>query len=130
MGLADGKYMRFTTFKRDGTPVGAPVWTVALDDDKVGFCTSSTSGKAKRLANNSQVLVQPSDGRGRPKAGTAPVEATAVLVSGAERDAVYEKIAAKYGVMLPVTRFLAKVAGFVKRTPQPYADRGVIVTLH
>jgi hypothetical protein len=26
-------------------------------------------------------------------------------------------------------RFLAKVGGFVKRKNQPYADRGVVVTL-
>jgi hypothetical protein len=31
--------------------------------------------------------------------------------------------------MTKVTRFLAKVGGFVKRKPQPYADRGVVVTL-
>lgn len=129
MGLGDEKYMRFTTYKRDGTAIGTPVWVVDLDGGKVGFYTSSTSGKAKRIANNPKVLVQPSDARGRPKSGTSASEATAVLVTGAERDAVYDRIKAKYGFMVVITRFLAKVGGVLKRKQQPYADRGVIVTL-
>lgn len=31
--------------------------------------------------------------------------------------------------MTKVTRLLAKVNGFVKRKKQPYADRGVVITL-
>jgi hypothetical protein len=31
--------------------------------------------------------------------------------------------------MTKVTRFLAKVGGVIKRKDQPYADRGVVVTL-
>ena len=73
-------------------------WVVPLDDGKIGFYTSSTSGKAKRLKNNPQVIVQPSDSRGNAKPGTSPTKGTAVLVTGPERDAVYEKVVAKYGV--------------------------------
>ncbi len=52
-----------------------------------------------------------------------------MVVTGAERDAIYDKVVAKYGFMTKVTRFLAKIGGFVKRKDQPYADRGVVVTL-
>jgi uncharacterized protein len=129
MSLAAEKYIAFTTFKRDGTPVTTAVWVAPVDDGKIGFYTSSTSGKAKRLAHTSKVMVQPSNARGRVKAGTSPTEATAMLVTGAELDQIRGKIKAKYGVMVPITRFLAKVGGFVKRKKQPYADRGVLVTL-
>ena len=129
MALSDEKYIRVTTFKKDGTEVSTPTWVVALDDGKIGFYTSSTSGKAKRLKNNPKVVVQPSDGRGRPKPGTSPLTGTAVVVDGPERDAIYAKVVAKYGFMTKATRFLAKVGGFVKRKPQPYADRAVVVTL-
>jgi uncharacterized protein len=129
MALSDEKYIRVTTFKKDGTEVSTPTWVVALDDGKIGFYTSSTSGKAKRLNNNPKVVVQPSDARGRPKAGTSALDGTAVVVTGPERDAIYAKVVAKYGFMTKITRFLAKVGGFVKRKPKPYADRGVIVTL-
>ena len=129
MALSAEKYIRVTTFKKDGTEVSTPTWVVALDDGKLGFYTSSTSGKVKRLKNNPAVLVQPSDSRGRAKSGTSPVNGTAVVVTGPERDAIYEKVVAKYGFMTKVTRFLAKVGGFVKRKDQPYADRAVVVTL-
>jgi PPOX class probable F420-dependent enzyme len=129
MALSDEKYIRVTTFKKDGTEVSTPTWVVALDDGKIGFYTSSTSGKAKRLKNNPKVVVQPSDGRGRAKPGTSPLDGTAVVVTGPERDVIYDKVVAKYGFMTKVTRFLAKVGGFVKRKKQPYADRGVVVTL-
>src|SRR3954469_20858343 len=84
MALSDEKYIRVTTFKRDGTEVSTPTWVVPLDDGKVGFYTSSTSVKAKRLKNNSKVVLQPSDGRGRAKPDTSPLNGTAIVVSGPE----------------------------------------------
>jgi PPOX class probable F420-dependent enzyme len=88
MALSDEKYIRVTTFKKDGTEVSTPTWVVALEDGKIGFYTSSTSGKAQRLKNNPNVIVQASDGRGRPKSDTLPLKGTAVVVSGPERDAI------------------------------------------
>lgn len=128
MDLGDEKYVLLTTFRRDGTPVATPVWSVPLAGDKLGFYTSSTSGKAKRLAHTARVTVQPSDARGKVKPDTAPVEATAVLVTGTELDEITQKVKAKYGVMTTIARVLAKIGGFVKRKPQPYADRGVVIT--
>jgi len=89
MALSDEKYIRVTTFNMDGTEVSTPTWVVALDDGKIGFYTSSTSGKAKRLKNNPNVVVQPSNGRGRAKPGTSPFNGTAVVVTGPERDAIW-----------------------------------------
>ena len=72
---------------------------------------------------------QPEGGRPaerRPRAteaGHPPRNGTAVVVDGPERDAIYDKVVAKYGFMTKVTRFLAKVGGVVKRKQQPYADR-------
>lgn len=129
MALSDEKYIRVTTFKRDGTAVSTPTWVVALDDGRIGFYTSSTSGKAKRLRNDPKVVVQPSDSRGRATPGTSPVDGTAEVVTGPARDAIYDKVVAKYGFMTKVTRVLAKVGGVVKRKQQPYADCAVVITL-
>lgn len=85
MSLGEEKYILFTTFRRDGTPVSSPVWAVPLDDGKIGFWTSSGSGKAKRLAHTERVTVQPCDARGRVKKGTEPLEATARLVTWPSR---------------------------------------------
>ena len=128
MGLGDEKYLALTTFKRDGTPVTTPVWAAPIGG-KIGFWTSSGSGKAKRLAHTSKVIVQPSDARGRLKAGTTPIEVTAELVTGPQLEGIRTKIIAKYGFMTTITKFLAKVGGIVKRKQIPYGDRGVLITL-
>ncbi|MDH3755618.1 MAG: PPOX class F420-dependent oxidoreductase [Acidimicrobiia bacterium] len=128
MALADEKYLLLTTFRRSGTPVSTPVWAAGLDDGKIGFWTSSGSGKAKRLAHTARVTVQPSDARGRIKEGTEPVDATAELVTGAELDAIAVKIKAKYGFLTHITKLLGTIGGIVKRNRIPYGDRGVVIT--
>jgi uncharacterized protein len=128
MALADGKNMLLTTFRRDGTPISTPVWVVALDDGKVGFTTSSGSGKFKRLRHTERVTVQPCDVRGRVKPGTTVVNATAAVVTGTEYLAIKDKVRAKYGVMWHVTKFLGFIGGVVKRHRIPYGDVAVVVT--
>jgi hypothetical protein len=92
------------------------------------FATSSKSGKAKRLAHTSRVTVQASDVRGRVKPGAPDHEATAQLTTGAEYPIIKEKLKAKYGVMVKITKFLGVVGGIIKRKPMPYADLGVVIT--
>lgn len=128
MGLGDEKYLLLTTFRRDGTPVATPVWSVPLDAGEIGFWTSSGSGKAKRLAHTAGVTVQPCDARGRPKAGTQPVRASARIVAGPEFASIRDKVVAKYGFMTKVTKLLGTVGGIVKGHRIPYGDRGVIIT--
>jgi len=118
-----------TTFKKDGTAVPTPTWVVALDDGRIGFYTSSTSGKVKRLRNDPKVVVQPGDGRGRVKPDTSPLDGSAIVVTGSERDVIYDKVVAKYGFMTKVTPVLAKLGGIVKRKKQPYADCAVVITI-
>ena len=130
MTLGDEKYIAVTTFKRDGTPVTTPVWCVPVGDGKVGFWTSSGSGKAKRMTHTSNVIVQPSNARGVVKPGTTPAEATAALVTGPELEGIRAKVNAKYGVMVPISKFGNLVGGIVKRKKIPYGDRGVVITLN
>lgn len=129
MGLSDEKYLLITTFRRNGEAVATPVWVVPLEAGKLGFWTSSGSGKAKRLAHTPRVTIQPCDGRGRVKAGSEPVEATARVVSGSELEAIREKVVAKYGFQTKVTKLLGTIGGIVKRKRIPYGDRGVVISL-
>ncbi len=129
MTLADEKYLLLTTLRRDGRAVATPVWAAQLDDGKIGFWTSSGSGKAKRLAHTERVTVQPCDARGRVKAGTGLVEGTARIVDGAELDTIRDKIRAKYGFMTKITKLLGTIGGIVKRKRIPYGDRGVVITI-
>ena len=127
--LEHEKYVLLTTFKRDGTAVPTPVWVVALDGGRLGLWTSSGSGKAKRLAHTSRVTVQACDVRGRPKAGTTPLEGSAALVSGAEYAVICNKVRTKYGAMTSITKFLGKVGGLLRGKQIPYGDCGVVLTL-
>jgi hypothetical protein len=128
MGLGDEKYILLTTFRSDGTPVATPVWAVPLDDGKIGFWTSSQSGKAKRLAHTNRVTVQACDMRGRIKEGSQAVPATAEVVAGTEFEAISAKVHAKYGFMTKLTKFFGTIGGIVKRKRIPYGDRGVVIT--
>ncbi len=128
MALSDEKYMLLTTFRRDGTPVATPVWVVRLDDERVGFWTSSGSGKAKRLAHTARVTVTPCDARGRVKQGAATVDATARVVTGSELEDIRTRIVAKYGLMTKFTKLLATIVGLLLGKRIPYGDRGVVLT--
>jgi PPOX class probable F420-dependent enzyme len=128
MALSDEKYIRLTTFRRDGTPVSTPVWVVALDGETVGFWTSSGSGKVKRLAHTARVTVQPSDARGRVKQGAATTDATARVVTGGEFEAIRERVIAKYGFMTKFTKALGTLGGILKGKRIPYGDVGVVIT--
>ena len=129
MALEDEKYILLTTFRRDETPVATPVWVVALDGNKFGFWTSSESGKAKRLAHTERVTVQACDARGRVQAGSAPVNGTARLVTGAELETIRAKVVSKYGLMTKFTKFLGTLGGILKGKRIPYGDRGVVITI-
>ena len=73
--------------------------------------------KAKRLAHTSRVTLQPCDARGKLTAGTAPVDAEAVLVTGPQLDEIRRKIVDKYGFMTKVTKLLAELTAYsVMRT--------------
>src|SRR4051812_6525553 len=113
MALADEKYLLLTTFKRDGKAVATPVWAVGLDDGKIGFWTSSGSGKTKRLAHTSKVTVQPCDARGKLKDATSPTSGTAKVVTGPELEGIRAKVVAKYGFMTKLTKLFGTIGGII-----------------
>jgi uncharacterized protein len=128
MAISDEKYVCTTTYRKSGDPVPTPTWIVDLDGGRVGFLTSSQSGKYKRLSNSPRITLQPSDPRGRVKAGTAPAGGTATLASsGPELEAMQGKIRAKYGFMVPVSRLVQSIIHIGKSFP--HADVAVLVTL-
>jgi PPOX class probable F420-dependent enzyme len=129
MAISDEKFVASTTFRKSGAAVPTPTWIVPLDDDRVAFWTSSSSGKCKRLLRNPRITLQPCDARGRLKDGSAPVEGTAELVtSGVDFDAIQARIRAEYGFMVPMSR-LFNAIGHLGRGKFPYGDVGVIVTI-
>lgn len=128
MAITDEKYVSSTTFRKSGAAVPTPTWIVELDGGRVGFWTSSASGKYKRLRNNPKITLQPSDSRGKVRAGTAPVGGIVeLLTSGPQWDAVQSKVRAKYGFMVSMSRFMNTVGHLGKKFP--YGDVAVVITL-
>jgi uncharacterized protein len=127
MSIADEKYVAVATTKRSGDTVSTPVWIVETTDGRIGFVTEAESGKVKRIGNFPDVTVQPCDSRGRVRAGTEPVPATATVVRGADVAPFAEALRAKYGLMVPLIELGYKVRNLVKRRP---ASDEVAVELH
>jgi uncharacterized protein len=129
MTISDEKYVASTTYRKSGAAVPTQTWICALDGSRVGFWTSSASGKYKRLRNNPRITLQPSDARGRLKAGSQPIDGTVELVtSGADFDAIQSRIRAKYGAMVSITRVLNTLGHLGKKFP--YGDVGVVITVN
>lgn len=62
--LRDHSFIALTTFRKTGVPVVTPVWFVLQEDGLLVF-TGRSSGKVKRLRNNPQVELSPSDFKGK-----------------------------------------------------------------
>lgn len=81
--LAGHTHCLLVTYKRDGSPVPAPVW-FGLDGDRLYVWTEVNAYKAKRLARDERALIAPCGPTGKPLGD--PVAAVGrVLTSEAER---------------------------------------------
>ena len=128
MSIGSEKYVALTTYRKDGTPRSTAVWITELDDGQVGLITPASSWKVKRLANDDRVQLQPSDSKGNVRDGSSPVEGTAVVVEGADFEAVRQRVRAKYGLMYPlwgVGTAIARLIGKGDHRP----NRGIVITL-
>lgn len=98
-----------TTYRRDGTPVGAPV-NIAVVGERAFIRTYDRAGKAKRLRNNPNVEIAPSTMRG--KATGPSIRAQVRLLSGEEAKHAARAIASKHrilqGILDPLTHRLAR----------------------
>ncbi|MFI9405005.1 PPOX class F420-dependent oxidoreductase [Nocardia sp. NPDC052316] len=98
VGASD--YVLLTTFRKDGSPVGTPVWAVA-DGDKLYVWTVTDSWKVKRLRRNPDVTVQPCSVRGKPHG--AVVAGTGRILDQDGTDRVRKLLMRKYWMMGPIT---------------------------
>lgn len=74
--VGTANYVLLTSFRKNGTPVGTPVWAT-LDDGKLYVWTVTDSWKVKRIRRNPSVTLQPCSMTGKPRgaivAGTAEI---------------------------------------------------------
>ena len=106
-----------------------PVWTVGLDDGRLGFWTAMGSGKTKRLKNNPAITVQPCSATGKVKAGTTATSGTAEMVQGGPFfDEVQRKVRKKYGFQTHLTRTIGTLF-VLRKKGLKYADTVVLISV-
>ncbi|WP_278312571.1 PPOX class F420-dependent oxidoreductase [Lolliginicoccus levis] len=94
--LAAAKYVLLNSFRKDGNPVGTPLW-VAADGDRLLVWTETSSYKVKRIGRDPRVTIAVCGARGKPS-GDA-VEARAEILDQDGTELARRLIAEKYGVL-------------------------------
>jgi PPOX class probable F420-dependent enzyme len=125
--IADEKYVALTTYRKDGTAKTLPVWIADFGGGQVGFTTSSSSYKVKRINHDSRVVLQPSDSRGNVKDGTEAVTGTAVVKTGDEFAPYATKVKEKYGIQYGAMKLVGKFMSLIGRGSG--TDSAVVITL-
>src|SRR5271155_2517123 len=107
--LGAEKFVSLTTFKKDGTPVAAPMW-IGRDGDHLFVWTPADSWKAKRAKNNPRVVLVPCSRGGKVREGAEPVDGIAeVITEPATVQRLAGVIRRKYGLEFIVVTFIERV---------------------
>src|SRR5438270_1054837 len=94
--LRGKRYISLETYRRTGQPVRTPVW-FAEDNGRLLFYSEANAGKVKRIRNNPQVRVAPSDGRGRVSDDAVWLQGRASLLQAADAERAQALLVKKYG---------------------------------
>ena len=125
--LAQARYVSFTTFRRNGSPVATPVWIVPFDGG-FAFTTEMNSGKVKRLRHDARCTVRVCDMRGRVADGATIFDGAAVVLDQTRTEQVTDLIKSKYRIgwmMLSVVETLRSL----RRSRRETVDCAIKVTL-
>lgn len=107
--FSDQRYINLETYRKDGTGVKTPVWFV-IDDNKIIYViTRESTGKVKRLGNNSQVKIVPCSFKGEPSGQW--VAGNATLVTGDDAENAVKLRKKKYGFKALLAGFITKAKG-------------------
>lgn len=111
--LDSAKYVSFVTYKKDGTPVAAPVWIVPFQGG-YAFTTDPESFKIKRLRNDARATLTVCDMRGKIKEGAIVHVGAAVVLEEDDAEDVAKLIRKKYVIgtkLLGVYSLVKKLTG-------------------
>jgi PPOX class probable F420-dependent enzyme len=125
--IAAEKYVRLTTFTKDGRRKETPVWIADLGDGTVGFTTDDDTWKVKRIAHTPAVELVASNMKGVATEGATTVTGTAEVVSGDAYRTVASAVKSKYGMQYRLIDTFSKISRRVKR--QDDAGVGIVITL-
>ena len=106
--IAHARAILLTTFRRDGSPVGTPIWFV-VRNGTIYATTTATSGKVKRIRNTSRVLVAPCTQLGKVTGPT--YEGRARVLTEQEMREVLSAIRRRYGILDLIFSLLNRFQG-------------------
>ena len=106
--FAKHQFLNLETFKKNGAGVKTPLWFV-VDQGVLYMRTPLNSWKVKRIRNNAQVRVVPSDASGDPK-GTW-ITGQAEVYAEQEMAWVNDLVIQKYGLMKRMMDLMNRVRG-------------------
>lgn len=112
--LRDAKYISLRSFKKDGTPVDTPVWFAGVAHDRLVVFTVATSYKVKRIRRNPNIEIARCDVRGKLLGPWSPAICRAVDHEQDRIAAAYNALNAKYGLLMRMGTFFAKLSGRAK----------------
>lgn len=125
--IANEKYVRLTTFTKDGRRKHTPVWIADLKDGTIGFTTGIDSWKVKRIRNTPKIELTPSDVRGRVNDDAQTITGVAQVVTDAALKPVWAAIKKKYGLQMTMITIANKVRSVFGRGAT--GQCGVVITL-
>lgn len=93
--IGHSKYVSLTTYRKDGTGVGTPVWHV-MNGGELFIVSDADAWKVKRIRNNSHVVVTVCGIRGKVVPGAPSAEGTARVLDAGGSDTARALLAHKY----------------------------------
>ena len=106
--LAGARYVRLSTFRRSGEAVPTTVWFARVGEN-LYVTTGRNTGKAKRIRNNPNVALAPSDFGGRPQG--RDVRAVASLTNERKGGPADRALRRKYGWQYRVFELVEGLVG-------------------
>ena len=127
--LDTAKYVSITTFRKDGTPVSAPVWVVPFDGG-YAFTTDTNSWKVKRVRNDARASLTVCDVRGRVKDGATVHQGAAVVLGPEDVARVAALVKKKYRIGWAMLGVMGAVKKLTGKGSTATAECAVKVTLN
>ncbi len=111
--IAASPFVSLGTYRRNGALVSVPVW-IARDGDELVVTSERTTGKVKRLRNDSRVVLQPCSRMGAVEPDAITVEAHGRVAGPATEDsradsALRRKYRWQYTAILGFERLVRRV---------------------
>ena len=123
------KYVSFTSYKKDGTPISLPVWVVPFDGG-YAFTTDTHSFKVKRIRNDARASLTVCNIKGSIATGATVYEGAAVVLNATDTARVAELVKAKYKIGWAMLGIMSTFKKIIGKGATATAECAIKVTLH